>query len=61
MEITVEYMRERLREFNLQRDEALGQLGACNGAIQLCSFLITELEKGGGDDVPSPKEQQEDG
>jgi len=61
MEITVEYMQERLREFQIQKEDAIGQLGACNGAIQLCNFLIQELQKGGGAENPSPKEKQEDG
>ena len=58
MEITVEYMQERLREFQLQKEDAIGTLGACNGAIQLCTFLIKELEKGGGVEIPPPTEEK---
>jgi len=62
MEITIEYLQVRLREFQQQKEDAISQLGACGGAIQFCTFLISELEKGGGEkvqvDLPSPTKEK---
>lgn len=60
MEITVEYLKERLGELRAQRDDALKQLGATEGAIQTVEFLINELKEGGGE-IPPPKEQDHGG
>lgn len=57
MEITAEYLQERLNEFYMQRDEHIGNLGAVNGAIQLCKHLIDQLEnEPDGEGEASPQE-----
>ena len=58
MEITVEYLRERLKELTAQHDEALNQLGATEGAIQTIEFLIKQLDDGGIE--PPPSETHDD-
>jgi len=45
VQITEEFLRQALAEFGLQRDEALKQLGAVNGAMQFCEFLINKMEE----------------
>ncbi len=57
MEITTEHLQERLNEFHMQRDEHIGNLGAVNGAIQFCNYLIEQLEnESNGEGETSPQE-----
>jgi len=62
MEITKEYLQERLSEFQQQKEDAIGHLGAVKGAIQFCTFLILEKEREEGDvgrPDPAPSKEKE--
>jgi len=57
MEITTKILDELRQGFVQQRDESLKNLGATEGAIQLCEYLKEQLEnKPNGEGETSPQE-----
>lgn len=45
MEITKEYVSNRINQLKAQKENALGTLHAIDGAIQECRVMLKEIEK----------------